>query len=138
MKFRKENHSLMWKHQYETVCITPWGLKRTAYPRDKIPQFYQTRLGARRTCTGHFPDVSIELNCGENTQNPDASIVNASITNGRLCIKVDAAGIMTFTAMDKESSKNIIGITTSPPAARAGALESAGGRTRLSLAATMR
>ncbi len=96
MKFWKENHSLMWKHQYETVCITPWGKNALRIRATKFPNFTSQDWALEEPVPDTSADVSIELNCGENTQNPDASIINASITNGRLCIKVDAAGIMTF------------------------------------------
>lgn len=96
MKFWKENQSLMWKHQYETVCITPWGKNALRIRATKFPNFTSQDWALEEPVPDTSADVSIELNCGENTQNPDASITNASITNGRLCIKVDAAGIMTF------------------------------------------
>ncbi len=74
MKFWKENHSLMWKHQYETVCITPWGQNALRIRATKFPNFTSQDWALEEPVPDTSADVSIELNCGENTQNPDASI----------------------------------------------------------------
>ena len=39
MKFWKENGSLCWKHQYETVQITPWGKNALRVRTTKYPAF---------------------------------------------------------------------------------------------------
>ena len=39
MKFWKENESLCWKHQYETVKITPWGRNALRVRTTKYPNF---------------------------------------------------------------------------------------------------
>lgn len=87
MRFWRENQSLLWKHRYETVQITAWGKNALRVRATKYPHFTEHNWALEEPVPDTSSDVSIE-------------IVNetegASITNGRLCIKVDCAGIMTF------------------------------------------
>ena len=41
MRFFKENNSLCFKHQYETMRITPWGKNALRVRATKYPQFTQ-------------------------------------------------------------------------------------------------
>lgn len=86
MKFWKENESLMWKHQYETVMITPWGKNALRVRATKYPSFTQHNWALEEPIPDTNAEVSVEISGKE----------SASITNGRLCITVDRAGIMTF------------------------------------------
>lgn len=86
MKFWKENESLMWKHQYETVMITPWGKNALRIRATKYPSFTQHNWALEEPIPDTDSEVSVEISGKE----------SASITNGRLCITVDRAGIMTF------------------------------------------
>lgn len=86
MKFWKENESLMWKHQYETVMITPWGKNALRVCATKYPSFTQHNWALEEPIPDTNAEVSVEISGKE----------SASITNGRLCITVDRAGIMTF------------------------------------------
>lgn len=86
MKFWKENESLMWKHQYETVMITPWGKNALRIRATKYPSFTQHNWALEEPIPDTNSEVSVEISGKE----------SASITNGRLCITVDRAGIMTF------------------------------------------
>lgn len=87
MRFWKENQSLLWKHRYETVQITAWGKNALRVRATKYPHFTEQNWALEEPVPDTSADVSIE-------------IINekegASITNGRLCIRVDCAGIMTF------------------------------------------
>jgi len=87
MRFWRENQSLLWKHRYETVQITAWGKNALRVRATKYPHFTEQNWALEEPVPDTSSDVSIE-------------IINekegASITNGRLCIKVDCAGIMTF------------------------------------------
>ena len=91
MRFWKENQSLIWKHQYETVCITPWGKNALRIRATKFPNFTEHNWALDEPILTSSTDVFIEINKDESTETS-----NASITNGRFCIKIDAAGIMTF------------------------------------------
>ncbi len=91
MKFWKENQSLMWRHHYETVCITPWGQNALRIRATKFPNFTANDWALEESIPDTSADVSIKFDSIENRET-----VNASITNGRLCVKVDSVGIMTF------------------------------------------
>ncbi len=91
MKFWKENQSLMWRHHYETVCITPWGQNALRIRATKFPNFTANDWALEESIPDTSADVSIKFDSIENRET-----VNASITNGRLCVKVNSVGIMTF------------------------------------------
>ena len=84
MRFWKEEQSLVWKHGYETVMVTPWGKNALRVRATKYPKFteHDWALEEPVPVSG---DVSVEIGDGE-----------AAVTNGRLCLKVDGSGIMTF------------------------------------------
>lgn len=86
MRFWQEEQSLMWKHQYETVKITPWGKNALRIRTTKYPQFtaHDWALEEPVPDTGGQVSVTIDENGG------------AAIVNGRLRVQVDPAGIMTF------------------------------------------
>ncbi len=86
MRFWKENESLMWKHQYETVMITPWGKNALRIRATMYPNFAEQNWALEEPIPNTTDDRFIEINGKD----------SASITNGRLCIKVDFSGIMTF------------------------------------------
>lgn len=86
MRFWKENESLVWKHQYETVMITPWGRNALRIRATKYPGFTEHNWALEEPIPDTAADVSIEINGKD----------SASITNGRLCVKVGFSGIMTF------------------------------------------
>ncbi len=88
MKFWKENGSLCWKHQYETVQITPWGKNALRVRTTKYPAFTSHNWALEEPIPDTDANVSIEI--------ADDGRSDASITNGRLCIHADASGIMTF------------------------------------------
>lgn len=88
MKFWKENGSLCWKHQYETVQITPWGKNALRVRTTKYPAFTSHNWALEEPIPDTAADVSIEIADDERS--------DASITNGRLCIHADGSGIMTF------------------------------------------
>ena len=91
MRFWNENQSLMWKHQYETVCITPWGRNALRIRATKFPDFTDYNWALDEPVPDVSADVSIEIGSGESSETK-----GAVIRNGRLCIQVDSAGIMTF------------------------------------------
>lgn len=82
MRFWKENQSLIWKHQYETVCITPWGKNALRIRATKFPNFTEHNWALDEPILTSSTDVFIEINKDESTETS-----NASITNGRFCIK---------------------------------------------------
>lgn len=84
MRFWKEEQSLVWKHGYETVMVTPWGKNALRVRATKYPKFteHDWALEEPVPVSGN---VSVEIGDGE-----------AAVTNGRLCLKVDGSGIMTF------------------------------------------
>ena len=86
MRFFKENNSLCFKHQYETVMITPWGKNALRVRATKYPQFTQHDWALEEVVPDTSKEVSIEIN-EDNT---------ASIQNGRLSLKIDASGILTY------------------------------------------
>ena len=86
MRFFKENNSLCFKHQYETVMITPWGKNALRVRATKYPQFTQHDWALEEVVPDTSKEVSIEINA-DNT---------ASIQNGRLSLKIDASGILTY------------------------------------------
>ena len=88
MKFWKENGSLCWKHQYETVQITPWGKNALRVRTTKYPAFTSHNWALEEPIPDTDANVCIEI--------ADDGRSDASITNGRLCIHADASGIMTF------------------------------------------
>ena len=88
MKFWKENESLCWKHQYETVKITPWGRNALRVRTTKYPNFTDRNWALEESIPDTSADVSIEI--------AEDARTDAAITNGRLCIRVDGSGIMTF------------------------------------------
>ena len=83
MRFFKENNSLCFKHQYETMMITPWGKNALRVRATKYPQFTQHDWALEEVVPDTSKEVSIEIN-EDNT---------ASIQNGRLSLKIDASGI---------------------------------------------
>lgn len=87
MRFWKENQSLLWKHRYETVQITAWGKNALRVRATIYPHFTEQNWALEEPVPDTSSDVSIEI---ANEKE------GASITNGRLCVKVDCAGIMTF------------------------------------------
>ena len=86
MRFFKENNSLCFKHQYETMMITPWGKNALRVRATKYPQFTQHDWALEEAVPDTSAEVSIEIN-EDNT---------ASIQNGRLRLDVDASGILTY------------------------------------------
>ena len=86
MRFFKENNSLCFKHQYETMMITPWGKNALRVRATKYPQFTQHDWALEEVVPDTSKEVSIEIN-EDNT---------ASIQNGRLSLKIDASGILTY------------------------------------------
>ena len=88
MKFWKENESLCWKHQYETVKITPWGRNALRVRTTKYPNFTDRNWALEESIPDTSADVSIEI--------AEDARTDAAITNGRLRIRVDGSGIMTF------------------------------------------
>lgn len=86
MRFFKENNSLCFKHQYETMMITPWGKNALRVRATKYPQFTQHDWALEEAVPDTSAEVSIEIN-EDNT---------ASIQNGRLSLKIDASGILTY------------------------------------------
>lgn len=80
MRFWQEKQSLMWRHQYETVMVTPWGKNALRIRATKYPEFTENDWALEEPVETKA-ETTIEINGKE----------NASITNGRLCIKVDAA-----------------------------------------------
>ncbi len=88
MKFWKENESLCWKHQYETVKITPWGRNALRVRTTKYPNFTDRNWALEESIPDTSADVSIEI--------AEDGRTDAAITNGRLRIRVDGSGIMTF------------------------------------------
>ncbi len=86
MRFWKENNSLCFKHQYETMMITPWGKNALRVRATKYPQFTQHDWALEEVVPDTSKEVSIEIN-EDNT---------ASIQNGRLSLKIDASGILTY------------------------------------------
>ncbi len=86
MRFWEEKQSLMWKHQYETVMITPWGENSLRIRATKYPKFTENDWALDEPVMDTGKNASITID-GKNS---------ASITNGRLSINVDFSGIMTF------------------------------------------
>lgn len=85
MKFWKEENALVFKHQYETVKITPWGKNALRVQATKYPGFTDKNWALEEEVP-FYGECSIEIEEGE----------KASITNGRLTISADKAGILTF------------------------------------------
>lgn len=85
MKFWKEENALVFKHQYETVKITPWGKNALRVQATKYPGFTDKNWALEEEVP-FYGESSIEIEEGE----------KASITNGRLTISADKAGILTF------------------------------------------
>ena len=84
MRFWQEGQSLLYKHGYETVMITPWGKNALRVRATKYPRFTENDWALEEQVLA-AGNVEIVTGAGE-----------AKVTNGRLCIKVDASGIMTF------------------------------------------
>ena len=84
MKFWQEEQSLLWKHGYETVMITPWGKNALRVRATKYPRFTENDWALEEQVPA---SEGVEIVTGDG---------GAEITNGRLCVKVDASGIMTF------------------------------------------
>ena len=73
MKFWKENESLCWKHQYETVKITPWGRNALRVRTTKYPNFTDRNWALEESIPDTSADVSIEIAEDART---DAAITN--------------------------------------------------------------
>lgn len=69
MRFWKENQSLMWKHQYETVCITPWGKNALRIRATKFPVFTAHDWALEEPVPDTSADVSITIGQDEGNRN---------------------------------------------------------------------
>lgn len=85
MRFWNENGSLMWKHQYETGMITPWGNNALRVRTTKLPKFTDNDWALEETVPVSGK-AAVDLKDGS----------CACISNGRLSVEVDNSGIMTF------------------------------------------
>ena len=70
MRFWKDNQSLMWKHQYETVCITPWGKNALRIRATKFPGFTAHDWALEEPVPDTSADVSITIGKDESTKTP--------------------------------------------------------------------
>ena len=80
MRFWQEGQSLLYKHGYETVMITPWGKNALRVRATKYPRFTENDWALEEQVLA-AGNVEIVTGAGE-----------AKVTNGRLCIKVDEIG----------------------------------------------
>ena len=86
MVFTKQGNALYIKHQYEQICIEPWGKDALRLRATKSMAFTENNWALTEPLSSNGQNTEIHIDGKE----------SAEITNGRLTIRSNAAGVLSF------------------------------------------